>query len=483
MTRRTQNSLIALTILLIGACYLATVSPYENWDGDYAQYIRHAINIADGQDYDRIGYVFNPNYPAWPRTYPPVLPLLLAPFYKIWGLNTLVMKQAICLMFLAFLAVLAFLVRRRISFPSLIGVLFIFALHPFLLDFKNTIFSEFPFLLFTYGAMFLIQKFYEKGASGPWFFPGLWIALTIYLSYGTRDIGLLLVPCLLAYEFIHYRHISARTLTAVAACIFLAGLEWLFLHKDGDYTKMMLVADPHALSSSLGHYFRSIYYFWGDDQHPKLQAAIFYSTLFLTLSGFVAHVRQRICMTEIFFAVYTLSALLWPADQGLRYFLPALPLYVFYIFCGVEFWAGKPGQPLLAAIRNVFFIGLLGAVLFNYVSFYRQWDYRAIPEGPDKKESVEFFNFIREKIPREAVFIFSKPPILTMFTGRASSIYQIPVDRDQLWQYIHSIHAGYLIYCQPLSDQKNLGPFIRYYEKDLKPVFMNKDFELFEIAE
>jgi len=73
--------------------YLATLREGHLWGDDFAMYIHHAQNIAQGRPYADTGYVYNPAVPVYgPRMYPPVFPLLLAPLYKVFGLSLIPMK-------------------------------------------------------------------------------------------------------------------------------------------------------------------------------------------------------------------------------------------------------------------------------------------------------------------------------------------------------------------------------------------------------
>jgi hypothetical protein len=70
----------ALLILAIAGFQVATIRSGQDWGDDFAMYILHARNIAQGRDYAATGYIYNPDYPSLgPVTYPPVFPLLLSP--------------------------------------------------------------------------------------------------------------------------------------------------------------------------------------------------------------------------------------------------------------------------------------------------------------------------------------------------------------------------------------------------------------------
>jgi hypothetical protein len=488
MTKLVKNYIIAFTIILIGIFLLAHIRPWDDWSGDYAQYIRHAINIANGISYGQLGYIFNPQTPAWPQTYPPVFPFLLAPVYKIFGMNTLLMKVEINIFFLVFLLIFVSLIRQRLSFPSLLALLLVLSLNPFIAYFKDSILSDIPFLLFTYLTMLLIHRFYERNKSAT-VFSGLFLGVSMYLSYGTRSIGIVLLPALLAYEFINQRRISSRTFIAIGIFLLLAVIQEAFFHNDRAYLHVAQHFDIHSLPQTFRNDLHALFSIWGNSRHHILQLLLTYSMLFLALSGFMVQVTRRISIIEIFFAIYWPSVLILPTTmymstgEGLRYFLPVLPLYMFYIFCGAEFWIMKPVGTFFSFLRATGFIGLFCLVVLSYGLFYRHWDYRVIDEGPNTKESREFFDFVRNNTTSDAIFIFRKPPILALYTGRKASNCVYSSNLEDLWKYIHEINAQYFVYTETLPDKKYLSSFIAQYQSHLKRVFMNKDFQVFKIVE
>ena len=102
---------IALSVLLVcfGVFYTATIRDGNYWSDDYALYVHHAQNIAEGRPYADTGHVYNRDVTDYsPSAYPPVFPLLLAPVYRACGLNLHAMKvEEVVILLLTLLAVLA----------------------------------------------------------------------------------------------------------------------------------------------------------------------------------------------------------------------------------------------------------------------------------------------------------------------------------------------------------------------------------------
>ena len=53
---------------------------------------------------------------------------------------------------------------------------------------------------------------------------------------------------------------------------------------------------------------------------------------------------------ETFFPLYTAVILCWPAEQGFRFFIPVIPLLLFYSFRGLEEVRGAPARTIFAVL-------------------------------------------------------------------------------------------------------------------------------------
>lgn len=98
-----SNSLIVVLLVLIAIFYASTLRAGHIWGDDFAMYI-HAQNIVQGQPYAETGYIFNAAATVSPRMCPPVFPLLLAPLFRLYGLNLMPMKLEQVIFFVLALA-------------------------------------------------------------------------------------------------------------------------------------------------------------------------------------------------------------------------------------------------------------------------------------------------------------------------------------------------------------------------------------------
>jgi hypothetical protein len=160
-------------------------------------YIHHAKNIVEGVDYQATGYIYNPSRPITPKTYPPILLLLLSPIYKWYGLNLGLMKIEVTLFFLASLYMLFLIFKNELLYHYILAILVLIGFNPFFGDYKDNISVDLPFIFFTYSSVYLAQRQYEVHLSDAnRSISSILIGLSIYLSYGTRSVGILLNPML-----------------------------------------------------------------------------------------------------------------------------------------------------------------------------------------------------------------------------------------------------------------------------------------------
>jgi hypothetical protein len=95
-------------VIILAVVYLSSLSPGHVFaNDDFAAYIMHGANLVEGRPYASIRYVPNPRA-LWlspTNGYPPVYPLMLAPVYKVWGVNLEAFKIITIACFVGFLVI------------------------------------------------------------------------------------------------------------------------------------------------------------------------------------------------------------------------------------------------------------------------------------------------------------------------------------------------------------------------------------------
>ena len=80
------------------------------------------------------------------------------------------------------------------------------------------------------------------------------------------------------------------------------------------------------------------------------------------------------------------------------------------------------------------------------------------------------------------LLIFRKPRALTLFTGRAASVYDAAQTGQDLTEYMRAIHATHVIESSIFPDDARvLHPYIERHAETLRLVFANGDFKVLEV--
>jgi hypothetical protein len=483
---RTITGIWVLPVILsIGLFYLVTIRQGHAWGDDFSMYIHHAKNLAGGIPYGQTGYIYNPYihlYTSYqvqigPQTYPPVVPLLLTPIYYFWGLNLNAFKVGLILTFILALVVVARAFKDYLSPPWLAALVFILGFNPYFWQFKDNIVSDLPFLLFIYLSLFLIRRSYESiEARGK--LNALLVGLSIYLAYGTRSIGLLLIPCLLIYDFINYRKVTAFAVQVVCFAGVFIFLQNLLLHNDSSYADHLGLSIG-VIAHHISEYPKALSEFWLNGYNKPLRFGLFAIVSILSVIGYFSSLRRRIGCYEIFFAIYLAAIVVLPIYDGIRFLIPVIPLYLLYALVGLkEIFSGREraGVPVFAS--------LMVAVVITYVGQYTKLEFGPIREGVIKSEAQQFFEYVRGKTDENDTFVFRKPRALALFTGRNASAWHQPGDDQDLWDYFRKINATFLVLGPAgieSGDQEYFSRFIGRNGDRLEKTYSNMDFEVYRI--
>ena len=477
---RKPNTLILVTILLLGGLYLATLRPGHEWGGDFSLYVAHARNLAEGRDYADTGYIYNPHFPSLsPRTYPPVFPLLLVPVYLTFGLNLMAMKAFLILFFMAFLWVFSLILRRHLSLPYVVACLLLVGLNPFCWQHKDRLLSEMPFMLFAYLALLLIEKAHEPGRTRLWVW-GLATGAIAFLAFGTRTVGVVLVPSLIACELVRNRRLGSFALTAVATFSVGVMLEKLLLTLDGSYMDqvkydLMLcvrvaVTEIKALALFV------------DNGYSRV-ASLALASCLLVLAGLTCLVRLRSGLRAYdWFVVFNFLLLAaWPfAEWDQRYQMPVMPFCFLYVCEGLYrlramSW-GRFVTPVAATL------GL--AILVSYVTRYNRLEAGPFRHGICAPESVALFDYIKTNTRQDDVFLIQMPRELALYTGRRASGHHVPPSDEHLVNYLREIGATHVVLCREFTSSRMiLEPFLERQADRFDQIYARGQFVLYRVRQ
>jgi len=504
--------------------YLSTIRDGHGWGDDFSMYIQHAKNIAEGADYERSGYIYNPRYPSLgPKAYPPIFPLLLAPIYSAFGLNLNVMKIEVVGFFVLFLAIFFLAFKDELPFHYIGATIAIVGFNYYFWEFKDNVLSDIPFTLFAFLSLLLIQR-----ADGPRFSvsQGLSAVMTgffIYLSYGTRAFGVVLIPCLLIYEVMRFKRPTRFGIIATIISGILMLAQSIFVHGLGSYFDQLAI-NPRTLLLNLLWYGVTYDDIWYNGYSGTLHHLLSLLILGLAIIGYLSRLRD-ITVFEIFVPLYLLVVIVWPSFQGTRFLIPVIPLIVLYALAAIakiterlirvrltviSRLTAESSIELIGSVRQrpsqihgrirrtyifkrkdiemLAFGGLFLAISLSYIGAYTKRDFGFVREGIGKKETVELFDYIRQNTTKNDIIIFQKPRALSLYTERSASALHLPVNDQDWWNYFRDIGATYIIDAKPLDSTQEaymldstLEAFIQKYRDDFELVYSNPDFKVYRI--
>ena len=499
MNRHSPKSLLCyLLIAIVGVGYLVTLRDGHTWEDDFAGYVLHARNIATGQGYAETGYIYNGEVAGvGPVAYPPVFPLLLAPVYSAFGLNLTAMKVVVVMFFVGFLVVVHLNTRRQISNTASLLLIGALGLSPYFWYLKDHIISDIPFAFLCFGTLLFVDRAHVKHNRRLWY--GVALGLLLYLCYGTRSVGIALLPMLCAFDLLRFRRVTLATMTALVVCVVgMVGQATLIsgpsgpdhyagqfetepaiaLSRTGGYSDQFEI-DPQILLDNHVNYIRAVAWFLDNGYSRALRFLLAGIVFILAGVGYVLRVRRTIGILEVFPLFYMMPVLVWPAFQGVRLLIPVIPLLIFYALYAMDHTSWLPiklrRQIVVAAFAFLLGVSYLGA----YVNVE---EYRGeIPDSVLSPETQEMFSFVRHNTADDATFICSRPRGFALFTERSASVYHDTPTDDELWEYFARIGAEYVI--QSAGDDTDyFTHFLDRNRLSFSQAFANQRFIVLKIA-
>ncbi|HLI82538.1 MAG TPA: hypothetical protein VKV17_01405 [Bryobacteraceae bacterium] len=475
--------LISAVLVLLGTLYLLSIQQGFPWGDDYALYFAHAQNLAGGHSYSATGYLYNPAEPEiGPPAYPPLLPILLAPVFRVAGYNPQLLKLDGILLLLAALWAISRYLRHFLPPGYTAIILLVLGLSPYCSKYlTNSPASDIPFLCLFFlllERLLVASRTHWKKRSD-----AIWIGVLLYLCCACRTIGVILFPCLLAAELIRASAPSRRFalprglwISVAIGGIGAAVQGWLLPGQQA-YLHMLNFELPTLIEYVKAYAWSVRYKLFAV---PGVSGWLLLLLLAaLGLLGFFLTLRSGAAFPQIFTVIYLAMIGIWTVDQDLRFLLPVLPLWLLDC-CEAIFWLQRrKGFPKAVAA------GALGAILILYAPHVGHTPAGAVPDlrtaGTNSRGFQEIAGFVRENTSPEARIVFSKPKLLAFFTGRQCVVYP-KTDAQAIIEYLKSIHADYLVASRAFdSDRTLLFPLASEQPNLLEPVYQSNDAAVFRV--
>ena len=506
---------IFLVVTLGAMCFLSWYGRVEprKWEGDFSQYILQAQSILNGKPLDFIESnrftLENSTRKVGPVAYPWGFPVLLAPFYSLFGLNIVALKSLNIICYILFIIFLWFGFRRYHS-PYWRAVLVcLFAFNPYFLRFMSKIISDIPFLLFsTLSILYMGRVVIQRRRLVSKKIDQLLLVAVIAISFFIRTEGILILGTLVITQFImvvknviaqqkentasttEHRNIlllsfynnmsSLCRLILPCICFLIIIVFWRMVLPEGGTSHIGFVKHISSgiIKDNLIYYFKLPgEFFTGLDE--GVGQTIYGATLPMFIVG--AFKRRHSDYHIITYgALIFLLFIVWPAEQGLRYLFPVLPFYVSFVLTGLKTFHDSSDEILGVFWRVISVCSVVVVIIFflrvsiNDAS-KNITQQRMRKPGPFLSTSKTLFSYISKNTEKDSIIIFFKPRIMRLLANRQAILVD-QVDKlalgDYLCLYLHKNDYHQI-------EKKEVASLLE--EDKIRLLYENTDFRLYRI--
>jgi hypothetical protein len=312
---------------------------------------------------------------------------------------------------------------------------------------------------------------------------GLVAGCFAYAAYATRVLGLVLIPTFLAHDLMRRRRVGVATVAACVVFVILAGAQYLVWLGDRSYLDQLTVTAA-SLGRNARDYARSLSELWANGYSDFARKALFVTTGALAALGYADALRagrREAGWAEVFPWLYLAAILVWPSFQDVRFLIPVIPFFLLYCLRGTRVLDDAVERRW--GRKHLVLAGLSAAAAVTYAGQYSTMPFGRLPSGVGRPESVAFFEFVKTTTDSSAVFVFSKPRALALFTGRRAAAPFSPSDPCVLWRYLGEIGASYVVTGpdDPHGDVEYLRRFVDQYPNDVRSVWRARDIAVYRI--
>jgi len=439
---------LAIVFLLLN---VVTLKDGHNWGGDFAQYIRHGQNIAEGLPYaSRIQLdqrVISP----------PGFPLILAPFLKIFGLNFIVLKS-LNVVFWFFFVFFAYRLMKKELSPDFVflGTLVLIS-SPAFFTFKQNVLTDIPFLTFVTAGIYFFTRFDQENRERKGGQPFLYAAL-VCMAYAflIRWAGFLLFAAAVPYVLFS-RDLPKRKVFAGLGAAFLVSLwiQWRFgvsavyhaqeLHVPLSVYLPIFFKQPSVVLNQILEFF-----------FPRLTLPVVPFVQFLkwilTFTGPVILIavywhavkdRRNLSFLRWFFTLYLTALVVWVLFSGWRYVLPAVLPVMIIVIKDYSVLIDR-FRPRTRKVLESILKGFLVLIIFNsVVTIIQEFGFNddMIYVSPTK----EMTEWIKNSTDEKDHFMFSKPRVVGLLTGRVGEAYYNKEEQKDVCGRIDRFDISYVI--------------------------------------
>lgn len=439
------------------------------WGDDHAQYIKEALNIAEGKPYYQSDYVFNHLNPEYgPPQYPPGFPILLAPVVKLWGVSYPHMLGFIAFMLSCLVFILFDYFRKYTgSTVSAVCLSLLCVYSSGILELKANVLSDIPCWVFT--ALYINMRSSGDFSRGR-------IALMILVAVMAiliRSQALLIVLAEAGYIFVTVFRNGVRkgwfdTMSGFRMPSFKLILGILIVYVI--VNKLIFPAPASGLSyysklfeyhqgswlDSIGTnllYFNELitrivhYYPSNKIAFYVAKVAVYIITTF-SIIGFLRYAIKRFGYEEVYYMATIALVAVLSQQQGVRFIIYILPMHILYVYS-----AAKDG--LLPFLNiNGRWVALTLTIAYLGLGFDEFKKAVNPPQDHLVPTSNEFkaFAYIKENIDYNDAILFIKPRLLSLYTGKRAIVGAYQADVEENRKLFEKEGVKYALICSKIDD-------------------------------
>ena len=504
----------ALFVVLLGIMILilcCTLTNGHNWGDDFSLYIMQAKSSIEVNPLSSIVAnrftVENSSYTFGPIAAPWGFPVLLVPFYAIFGLNMIGLKLVGVISFLIFIILLWVGFRKYHSPVWLFCLVCFFSLNPTMLSFTDQILTDLPFLLVsTASVLFIGRLVIEKRNLISPIWDYILLGAIIAGAFFIRTNGILLLITLAITQFItlalklrrgnfsncqYFRNLLSDTgflLKRLSinlipyVSFFCIALIWEMILPQGGASNLATLKKISIDIIKIQFDYcidLPVEFFTGVPHHYLF----YFASIPIAIAGIIRRYRSDyhiVVYIILTFVLYTLWQW-WPSFPGLRYLFPILPFYCSFVITGLEIFQGGKTNIEQKLRKWVCLIPIL--IVFTYFvtssvgnAYVNMIHHRETIFGPYTVPSQDMFSFIRSNTEKESTIVFFKPRLMRMMTDRKSLMLR---NKEELSR------GDYLCLYLPVQARDQVSPDTMrdlLKQKAASLIYENSEFQVYKLT-
>ena len=196
-----------------------------------------------------------------------------------------------------------------------------------------------------------------------------------------------------------------------------------------------------------------------------------------TIIGFISKCLKKVDFIDLFVVIYLFGLFIYPdMNSGMRFLFPIIPFLLYYVVVGLM--TIKLDRYINKTIL-IFSLGLF--VLIPYCFSIRNIIVHQNETliGPQEKESVEAWDYVKNNTPKDAIIAFEKPRALALYSDR-KTIGPINEKPEEIQSKLKDVGVNYILTNIDLPN-KFTDKFIDKYDKELEFIWINSKFHLYRL--